>query len=227
LSVVAANSSQKSNATKLLFLKNNPYTVLMKYRYIYAIIIIGILYFIEQHLPIAYVYKAGIKIVLFLSPLLLFSEYIKLKKTSQTRLAYILSIAFFSIIISCYYIVQSQVDLNLIVISLARQEITAKVFIITAIYILVGNAFIEEYFFRGFLKDAPIISSLLFALYHITIFLTWFTPTLFLLALAGLFLAGLIFHKVNNKQTLLNGLIVHIGADIGLILIGLFMFGFF
>ncbi len=60
-----------------------------------------------------------------------------------------------------------------------------------------GNSLIEEYFFRGVIFRslferlpvfAYIISSLLFSLYHLAIFGTWFSGYILFLALFGLFL---------------------------------------
>ena len=69
--------------------------------------------------------------------------------------------------------------------------------------------------------------SFLFAIYHIAIFLPWFDWPILLIAVIGLFIGGLLFQWLNKKSgTIYPGWIVHISADIGVLLIGFYMFYF-
>lgn len=70
--------------------------------------------------------------------------------------------------------------------------ITETTFLIVFLYIMFGNSLLEEYFFRGIVHDnmsnisrvgAYILSALMFSLYHITIFGTWFSGWILGLAL--------------------------------------------
>ncbi|MBZ9635369.1 CPBP family intramembrane metalloprotease [Clostridium sp. FP1] len=103
-------------------------------------------------------------------------------------------------------------------------------------YITFGNSFLEEYFFRGFYllksyelkskKFAYIYSSLLFGVYHIAIFKTWFNSGLVGLALIGLISIGFIFNWLDTRsKNFINSWLVHILADSAIIIIGLRMFG--
>jgi membrane protease YdiL (CAAX protease family) len=116
-----------------------------------------------------------------------------------------------------------------------KSKITAANFIFIAIYITLGNSLLEEFFFRGFIflnlrqlgkeKFAYLFSALLFAIYHISIFQSWFTLPLMLLSLFGLFTIGIVFNWLNTKtNTIINSWIVHIFADLAIILIGLKLF---
>ena len=107
---------------------------------------------------------------------------------------------------------------------------------LVGIYITLGNSFLEEFFFRGFIflnlynqgykKIAYIYSSLLFGVYHIAIFKTWFSPLLTVLALLGLVIAGIVFNWIDTKsENFINSWIVHILADSAIIIIGMGMFG--
>lgn len=77
-----------------------------------------------------------------------------------------------------------------------------------------------------FKKTAYVYSSLLFALYHIAIFKSWFNIWLILLALTGLISVGFIFNFIDTKSNnFINSWIVHILADMAIMLIGMKMFG--
>ena len=68
---------------------------------------------------------------------------------------------------------------------------------------------------------AYLFSSVLFAIYHVAIFATWFNVWLILLALLGLFIVGILFNWLNTKSNnFLNSWILHIMADIAVVSIG-------
>ncbi len=82
-------------------------------------------------------------------------------------------------------------------------------FLWVSLYISFVNSLLEEFFFRGFvfqnLKNtvsrgfAYGFSSICFAAYHVAMMLGWFSPVLFLLAMAGLAAGGCIFNWLNEK----------------------------
>lgn len=105
------------------------------------------------------------------------------------------------------------------------------------IHIVVVNSFLEEFFFRGFLFRnlylggkkvyAYVFSSVLFALYHIGIFGSWFSPAMVCFCLAGLVVAGLFFCEVDRRcQNIYGGWLIHLGANVGINLIGAVLFYF-
>lgn len=220
------------------------------YIFISSLIICAGLYYMEQELNISYNYviKTSVKLVLFLLiPVIYFihtrDRNMYISSTSRSRknrsllIGLLSGLLFFAVLAAAYYFLQSFIDFKPIISELeTKLQITPLNFIFVGIYITLGNSFIEEFFFRGFVflgiyksgrhGTAYLFSSLLFALYHIMIFKNWFTLPLFLLALSGLFLVGLLFCWMNSKsRNFLNSWIAHILADAAIILIGLKMFG--
>lgn len=136
-----------------------------------------------------------------------------------------------------YFFLKEAIDLALIKQQLSDNlNITDQDFLAVSTYITIGNSFIEEFFFRGFLfiSFIPIlgvfrssfISAILFALYHISIFFAWFTIPIITVALLGLILGGLFFNWLDSSsKSLYPGWIAHICADISIMLIGFKMFG--
>jgi membrane protease YdiL (CAAX protease family) len=113
-------------------------------------------------------------------------------------------------------------------------QITNTQFVLAAIYTVFVNSFIEELFFRGYVfkgllknrKIAYIFSSALFALYHVTIFKSWFSLPVFLLTMVGLFIGGLIFsYFVEKSNSFLASYLIHISADLAIVGIGIHVLG--
>jgi membrane protease YdiL (CAAX protease family) len=109
-------------------------------------------------------------------------------------------------------------------------------FILVAIYISFVNSLLEEFFFRGFIYlgllgktkrfNAYFISAGIFAVYHLAIIKGWFSPLIFVLSMIGLFVGGLIFDKLNEKNgNILSSWLVHMMANLAINTIGLMMFG--
>ena len=97
------------------------------------------------------------------------------------------------------------------------------------------NAALEELFFRGFVffvlrKSMPLVfaysySVVLFAVYHVTMLDGWFTPSIFVLCMAGLIAAGVLFNVIAEKcETALGSYFVHAGANLAINLIGAYFF---
>jgi membrane protease YdiL (CAAX protease family) len=216
--------------------------------FISSLLACAALYYVEQGIGVSYAIKTGVKLLVFL---LIPAIYFILKRDKNI---YILTtsksnekkslftglfsgLIFFIILIAAYFILQSFIDFKPIISELeTKLKITPLNFIFIGIYITLGNSFIEEYFFRGFVflgiynagkpGAAYFYSSLLFAIYHIMIFRSWFSIPLFLLAIFGLFLVGILFNWMDTKSdNFVNSWIAHILADGAIILIGLKMFG--
>ena len=109
--------------------------------------------------------------------------------------------------------------------------LTAEVFL----NIIFVNAFFEEFFFRGFVfrgglkigtkQYAYLFSAVLFALYHVTMIMNWFTLPIFFLCMAGLFAGGLIFNYVTDKcGSIFGSYIIHAAANLAINAIGLYIF---
>lgn len=201
---------------------------------------IALLFIIEQILSFEYIYKTIAKVFIFFVVLFIFhyitknnAAYLTTHRMDIKRLKISagLGIGAFLILIGAYLVLKDHIDFAQISENLAQKNITGDTFLFISIYIIVGNSFLEEIFFRGFIFKnlqqehrlfAYIYSSFLFAIYHTAIFLTWFNIGLFLLALFGLFTIGLVFNWLNeNASNIYNSWLVHIIADSAIIIIAL------
>ncbi|WP_248512298.1 CPBP family intramembrane glutamic endopeptidase, partial [Sporosarcina sp. NCCP-2222] len=134
-----------------------------------------------------------------------------------------------------FLLLRSYIDLHALKMDLADSGITPLVFPAIALYILIGNSLLEEFFFRGLLPDVLgqsklrlLLPPFFFAIYHVAIFLPWFTAPILLLAIAGLWTGGFIFQLANEKSgTILPSWIIHMSADLGILLIGVYLLYFY
>ncbi|MUV39838.1 hypothetical protein JNUCC1_03722 [Lentibacillus sp. JNUCC-1] len=137
-----------------------------------------------------------------------------------------------AVILLAYIVLQPFLDLSMIKSDLTnRLGITPVGFIFVGLYITFGNSFLEEYFFRGFIffnlprKTGYIYSPLLFAAYHIPMIILWFDLYQIVLCFIGLWLIGMIFQKVNEREgTIWSSWMIHVCADTMIIIIGLTLF---
>ncbi|MCY6369744.1 CPBP family intramembrane glutamic endopeptidase [Clostridium ganghwense] len=206
-----------------------------------------ILYFVEQGMGVNYIVKTITKIALFTLIPYVYIKFIKksniknlvnfncLNKKSL-KYGFLVGIISFLIILLAYNILASYIDLNSISSELQnKSKITPENFILIGAYITLGNSFLEEVFFRGFIflnmyklgykKLAYIYSSVLFGIYHIAIFKTWFSLGITFLALFGLIAVGFVFNFLDTKsENFINSWVVHILADSAIIFIGFKMF---
>ena len=194
---------------------------------------------IEQGLTVSYTTKTIAKVLLFLGiPLILFYKkgfpFLHFRKVDrQSSSASIIGgIAIVTIIVISFIKLRPFIDIDTLLSSLAAIGVTATTYPFVAAYILFGNSLLEEFFFRGLLPSffnrlscRILIPSFLFAIYHITIFLTWFSLPLLALSVLGLWIGGIIFQLVNEKSgTILPSWTIHMFADIGVLLIGIYIF---
>lgn len=221
----------------------------MKQRYINisSLAVCVVLYFIEQVLEVNYAVKTLSKVILFTLIPYIYIKFIKksslvvelnLKNINKNRfrLGLLFGLTSFFIILIGYFIFKQAIDLQTIASELQQKsKITPANFAFVGLYITLGNSFLEEFFFRGFIflnlynmrksRLAYVYSSLLFGLYHIAIFKTWFSTWIILLCLAGLITVGFVFNWLNTKSnSFINSWVVHILADSAIIIIGLRMF---
>lgn len=205
-----------------------------------SLVSVSLLFIIEQVLVVDYLIKTLSKIVLFSISILLVHHFAKQKVTylsprgidkKRRKISVGIGLGAFFILMVAYFILRSFIDFSIIESDLAQKNITKESFLIIGLYITFGNSFLEELYFRGFIfknlqqsnkKFAYLYSSLLFSIYHTAIFLTWFNPALFLLALIGLFVIGLVFCWLNEHSTnIYNSWFVHVLADTAIIIIAL------
>ncbi|QTD40433.1 CPBP family intramembrane glutamic endopeptidase [Sporosarcina sp. Te-1] len=209
---------------------------------LFPILSMLILLWIEQGIGVAYIWKTTAKLMLFLFiPLVLFRSsrfsFLRIRQTDRTSIkrAVLAGLAVMASIIGAFLLLRTSIDLNALQMDLADSGITPIVFPIIALYILFGNSLLEEFFFRGLLPDLlgqsklrMLLPPFFFAIYHIAIFLPWFTAPILLLAIAGLWTGGFIFQFTNQKSgTILPSWIIHMSADLGILLIGAYLLYFY
>ena len=195
----------------------------------------------------AYLYSSIFKVIVFTSfPIVYFKVYkegnfkdllslFSMKKNRQgIKFAFFLGIGVFVFIVVTFIILQPFIDREMVVEALAQNGITPNNAIFVFVYIVVINAALEQFFFRGFVFMtlyrmnfkfyAHAFSSLLFAIYHIPILYNAIALSMLILCTVGLVAAGLIFNALTIKCKSISGsLIVHISANLALnLMIGLY-----
>lgn len=208
-----------------------------------AIFTIGFLSYFDGVLKPSYWYKSLVKGALFSTVVLLYCRifqddlirvlHIRKKLPSGKLLIFMFLV--YAGIICAYLILKDQIDLSGIRESLLNKEgLTKKNFPFIFSYIIIVNSFLEEGFFRGFLYHAfadngrkvtgMLVSSFLFAIYHLGIVATWFHPLILLLCIAGLMGAGIFLQLICEREdNLLASWIVHGFANLAINTIGVFM----
>lgn len=192
-----------------------------------------------------YAVKSAIKILVFLIAPVIYSlcdKELNLRKIFRRNkkgvgLTFGLAIAVYLIILGAYYVGKDIFDFSGITKSLtANIGVTGKSFVWVALYISFVNSFLEEFFFRGFAfltikklisrKFAYIFSSFMFALYHVAMMIGWFSIGVYFITMAGLFVGGLLFNYLNEKnETIYNSWMVHMFANFAINTIGFILFG--
>ena len=163
---------------------------------------------------------------------LLFDEWNKRK----LGLAALLGLAVFLLVLAAHALLRPLLDQAMIVDALADVGIRGDNYLWTLAYVVFINAALEEVFFRGFVflnlyrmnfrRLAHLFSALLFALYHVAVLEGGITAPVLFLATVGLFVAGLFFNEVARRcGSVLGSLLVHVGANLAIGLIGLSYMG--
>ncbi len=204
-------------------------------------------YLMDVQFSFNYWERAGIKSILFLIiPLLyvqfipridLFSIFRQKEERGGFRKSLLLGLMVYIGLILLYILMKDLISLETIEATMAKNMmITKDNFIAVALYISFINSFLEEFFFRGFaflkLKKsvgrffAYGISAMAFAIYHFSIIDGWVSPILTVVGLLGLFLSGVFFNFINEKnENIWNSYMVHMFANFAINTIGLQMFG--
>ena len=128
---------------------------------LFALVSIVFLLWIEQGIEVSYIWKTMAKVILFLViPLILFRKtkltFLEIKKTDRTslRIALFSGVAVMFVIIVAFILLMPLIDIDSLLLDLTeRAGVTATVFPFVALYILIGNSLLEEFFFRGLLPS--------------------------------------------------------------------------
>lgn len=206
-----------------------------------------LVYFMDAQHHFSYGERSGIKVFLFFGlPLIyalfvprfdLFSIFRRTKGDDSLKKSIGLGLLVYGALIGTYILIKGFIDLETIESTMAENMmITKDNFIVIALYISFINSLLEEFFFRGFaflkLKQrtgrffAYGVSSFAFAIYHFSIIDGWVNPLLTFLGLLGLFLSGMFFNFLNERNdNIYNSYMVHMFANFAINTIGLQMFG--
>lgn len=204
------------------------------------------MYLLESVLQIAYFQKSALKIFMFLVLPIAYTMYdknirlrdnFKIKSRRSFFFSLALGIGVYGVILLTYFLLKESIDFsNIIRILDENVGVTKDNFVYVALYIAIVNSLLEEFFFRGFIflnlkrlgnrKFAYLLSAFVFTIYHVAIMGSWFSPLLFTLALAGLFIGACLFNYLNEKSgNIYNSWIVHMMANLAINTVGLLMFG--
>lgn len=200
---------------------------------------------VDSYIQPEYLIKSIIKIVLFLVVPTLYSiknrelsliSFFKVKSAKEFIKSLILALGIYGTIIIAYFVLRSFIDLDNIQNILSNNlNVSERNFIYVALYISFINSLLEEFFFRGFIFlnlnktmtqwKAYVISAFAFSIYHVAILANWFKPILFIVALVGLFIGGIIFNWLDAKsKNIYNSWLVHMFANFAINTIGLMMY---
>ncbi len=205
-----------------------------------TLLAVAIVLITEQIFQPGYALKSAIKVLSFIGAILLYCTFTRLKLTDVIRLHKIENpkpllfymLCFFAGTAVAFLIFGDFLDLSSIRQSLMTKEnLTKDNCIFVFLYIIFCNSFLEESFFRGFVSEifpnkrvGSVFSAVLFSLYHIGIFITWFSPFIFILCLAGLAAVGLFLQWLSEKyKSVLASYITHACANVAIDLIGVLL----
>ncbi|MCV4234786.1 CPBP family intramembrane metalloprotease [Virgibacillus sp. LDC1] len=192
-----------------------------------------------------YAVKSAIKIMLFLTlPIgyaliaggVPFRRLFAFEKKGLL-MSMLLGFGVFTLILGGYFLLSPLLDFTNVTGALQdNMGVNAGNFVFVALYISIANSLLEEFFFRGFafftLKEqvgrrfAYLFSAGAFAVYHIAMMSSWFSVGLFLLLIAGLVVAGLLFNWLNERSgNIYASWMVHMFANLAINTIGFMLFG--
>ncbi|WP_339222329.1 CPBP family intramembrane glutamic endopeptidase [Paenibacillus sp. FSL W7-1332] len=192
-----------------------------------------------------YAVKSAIKIILFLTLPIGYAviaggvSFRRLFTFERKCLLMSLLLGFgvFTIILGGYFLLSPLFDFTNVTGALQENlGVNAGNFVFVALYISIANSLLEEFFFRGFafftLKEqvgrrfAYLFSAGAFAVYHIAMMSGWFSVGLFLLLIAGLVVAALLFNWLNERSgNIYASWMVHMFANLAINTIGFMLFG--
>lgn len=218
-------------------------------KWIVVILLLGSLltFLVDALFDFGYWGRAVFKLVLFIGmPLILHISFHEVnvftvldtrREKGSFRKSVLMGVLVYIMLLVLYILIRGFISLETIENAISKNFMVDKSnFIWVALYISFVNSFLEEFFFRGFgflkLKrsfgrgGAYVFSSLLFALYHIGMVDGWASPLITGLAILGLFLSGMFFNVLNEKnENIYNSYMVHMFANFAINTVGLHMYG--
>lgn len=207
--------------------------------YFYVALCIVVIAYFDLSGRVDYATKSLLKIVLFgLIPFTLLRRpkvMAMLGVNQSTKRILFVGIGMILVIVLGYFITKLFISYDLVIASLeSRLKVTLDNFLFVSLYIILINSGLEEFFFRHFIPlqlhissewTNRLISSLLFAIYHVAILYGMFELWVVLLMILGLWIVGVFFSLLNqNAKGFLNSYLFHACANIGINLVGLLLF---
>ncbi|QMS85289.1 CPBP family intramembrane glutamic endopeptidase [Candidatus Xianfuyuplasma coldseepsis] len=211
---------------------------------IYGVVLIGLLLYLETVVEFTYLTKQLVRIpFMIVVPffLLRYSQSSILNDLTFSKVSFkdvrpsiLAGLVVFFGAIGGYTIIYFFSDPSSITEALLAIDVTLQNIIWVSLYMTTFNVILEEFFFRGFVYMnlrktneimAYLVSSFLFAAFHIGIVSAYFEPLIFILLLFGLMLVGAFLIFINRfGKSLINSCIVHIFADLAMFSIGFYLF---
>lgn len=203
--------------------------------------------FVDGVIQPPYAVKSAVKVVLFLLvPMSYFLIQGELKGLFQTLfvpkkrdllIALGLGIGVYGVILGGYWVITRFLDLTDAILQLtADGGVSAENFGAVSMYIALVNSLLEEFLFRGYAflslkkltsrRFAYLFSAAVFALYHFGMVAGSGDPLIWILAMAGLFIAGVVLNFLNEKSgNIITSWLVHMFANLAINTVGFYIFG--
>lgn len=210
-----------------------------KFIMLYVVVCCLLMAFIEIVIEPSYIIKSLIKIGLFFGIPFIIMRLLKIRiidnfKINKNEFIKLLKIGVvvFLIGVVCYLVLRNFFDFSKLTKSLlVDQNVSKGQFIFVTLYISFGNSLLEEFFFRlvSFIKFkeytskriAYIFSSFMFSIYHAAMIGMSFPLPLTILSLIGLFILGIGFDYLDEKDNnIYNSWFVHMFCDFVIMLVG-------
>ncbi len=226
-------------------LRNTLVDIMNRNIILYSLFAIVSLIVLEEVLVLEYIPKQVIRLSLFLL-IPLFGIYyirkstllqeIKFEKPTlqELKIPLLVSIVIFFGTLGGYYMLRFMYDASYVIEGAQELGISPSNVLIWGFYLCFVNSLVEEFFFRGYLfytlekrsyKLAIILSSFLWAVYHVIIFVTIFPIYTVIFSITGLTIIGILLAYINKfGKSFINSWIVHIFADIAIVIIVLYMY---
>lgn len=202
--------------------------------------------FVDGVIQPPYAVKSLLKVILFLLiPLGYFFRFrawdsfrtLFVLKKRELLVALALGIGAFGVITGGYMLITKFFSLDEAILTLtADGGVNPGNFLYVSFYIALVNSLLEEFFFRGYaflnLKSltsrsfAYFFSALLFGVYHLGMVSGNGNPLIWGAALIMLTVAGLILNALNERSgSILTSWLLHMCANLGINLVGFYVFG--
>ena len=210
-----------------------------KFIMLYVVVCCLLMAFVEIVVEPNYLIKSLIKIFLFFVIPFIIMRLLKIKilknfKINKEEFIRLLKIGLIIYVVGIvsYLILRNFVSFDKITNSLlVDQHVKKGQFILVAIYICFGNSILEEFFFRlvSFIKfkeytgreKAYLFSGFMFSIYHAAMIGMSFPLPLTLLSLVGLFILGILFNYVDEKdKNIYNSWFIHMFCDFAIMTVG-------